>query len=90
MPLYTFFLEYRGGTYISQVRAQSSNSALRVWARTLNKTELSQLDTHTKSSLVEKVQSDIPIAIEGVKNTWCCTALLDQHMAIINFTQTVD
>lgn len=31
LPLYTFILEYAGGTYISQYRSQTVNDAVRVW-----------------------------------------------------------
>ncbi len=32
MSLYTFFLDYRGGTYLFQVRATTFHDAAKVWA----------------------------------------------------------
>jgi hypothetical protein len=52
MPLYTFFIEYRGGTYISQVRARSSPLATKAWAGKF---------------LEMKVLRDPPTALDGLK-----------------------
>ena len=44
MPLYTFILDYRGGTYISQVRAPNYKMAPRVWAEKLDLTAIAKLE----------------------------------------------
>jgi hypothetical protein len=88
MQLYTFFLDYRGGTYVSQVSAPSPALALKVWAETLSKTEIEKLGPKSKSDLIEKVQLDTPTALEGIKHTWCCSIVLRGHLALIHFTQT--
>lgn len=88
MALYTFFLEYRGGTYISQVRAASPSSALKSWARKLGNIDVWGLGPKSKSEMIEKLQLDAPTAIEGIQSTWCCTAFLRNHLAVIHFIQT--
>jgi hypothetical protein len=88
MPLYTFFLECRGGTYVSQVRARSSPLAIKAWAGKLIELSVPGLGLRSKSDLAEKILHDDPSALDGLKNTWCSSALVRGHLALIYFTQT--
>ena len=88
MPLYTFFLEYRGGTYVSQVRARSSPLAIKAWAGKFIELNVPGLGIRSKSDLVEKILHDAPTALDGLKNTWCSSALVRGQLALIHFTQT--
>ena len=90
MPLYTFIMDYRGGTYISQLRAPTPLSALRAWARRLDESEVWGMGKAGKDKLLEEMLDDInvPVPVSGVKHTWCSSALVrNQHMGI-NFVQT--
>jgi hypothetical protein len=88
MPLYTFFLEYSGGTYVSQVRARSSLLAMKAWAGKLIELNVPGLGLRSKSDLADKILRDAPTALDGLKNTWCSSALVRGHLALIHFTQT--
>jgi hypothetical protein len=88
MPLYTFFLEYRGGTYVSQVRARSSPLAMKAWAGKFMEMKVPGLGARSKSDLVEKILRDAPTTLDGLKNIWCSSALVRSHLALIHFTQT--
>lgn len=89
MPLFTFYLEYKGGTYISQVRAQSYKSAPKIWAEKLDTTAISQPEKDIKIKLLKSVEEEIPIPIEGISKTWCCS-LLHLNNALAHFTQTCE
>ncbi len=84
--LYTFFLEYKGGTYISQVKASSPARALAAWAEALNSTEVKGLGKIRKQKLTEQANQP-PTPLEGVKNTWCWSVLLRGDLALIHFTR---
>lgn len=88
MPLYTFFLEYKGGTYVSQVHAGSAPLAIKVWAEKFLELNVPGLGIKSKSKLAEQALCDAPIALDGLKNTWCSSALVRGHLALIHFTQT--
>ena len=88
MPLYTFFLEYRGGTYISQVRARSSALATKAWARKFTKMKVKGLGAQSKSDLIRKILIDAPTSLDGLINAWCSSAIVRGHLALIHFTQT--
>jgi len=85
--LYTFFLEYKGGTYVSQVKASSPVKALTAWAEALDYTKVDGLSRSAKGKLTEEINQP-PTPLEGVKNAWCCSALLRGHLALIHFTET--
>jgi hypothetical protein len=90
MPLYTFFLDYRGGTYLSQVSAPSPIKALRVWAERFDPTPVPGLGPKSKEELIRAARLDRPVAIDGVKKTWCSVALLRGQLALIHFVQTAE
>jgi len=87
--LYTFFLDYKGGTYVSQVKASSPVKALMVWTETLDDTNVDGLSHSAKKKLITEINEQ-PTPLEGVKNTWCCSVLLRGHLALIHFTLTSD
>ena len=90
MPLYTFYLAYKGGTYISQIRARTHKLAPKVWAENLNLKEIVGIGSKSKKAIIERLQLDSPILLDGIKNTWCCTALLEGKLALVHFTETVE
>lgn len=73
--LFTFILEYRGGTYIEQVRAKTVEAALLLWAKALPTDEIFQFGHKLKQKLIDGLQNDEyrlyePAAISGVDNVW--------------------
>ena len=84
--LYTFFLDYKGGTYVSQVKAPSAIHALTAWAEALDYTKVDGLSSSANKDLIEQI--DQPTRLEGIRNTWCHSALLSRHLALIHLTKT--
>jgi hypothetical protein len=89
MPLYTFLMEFRGGTYCSQVHAASPKRAPAVWARKLNPEDVWGFGPSSRQQLEQdfKVWGFVPL--DGTKNVWCHTAYIHGHPALINFVETV-
>ena len=92
MPLYTFFLEYDGGTYISQVEAKDNFSAPEIWAKQFRLPEIFDYKEFFEDGFAEKLTQSLDLklisAIEGLKNTWAFTAYKLERPATIHFTQT--
>ena len=88
MPLYTFIMEYAGGSYVSQVKASSPKSACVKWARELNGSAVEGLDQRSKSALVKEMNEGKPTPIKTTLSVWCTTALIRGKVAIITLIQT--
>jgi len=88
MALYTFIMEYAGGTFISQVKASSPGSACVKWAENLVVPRGSGLGAKSKDLLVEQMKEEPPAALDGMSNAWCTTALLRGELALINLVRT--
>jgi hypothetical protein len=88
MALYTFIMEYAGGTYISQVKARSPKSACVKWAQNLDDSQVEGLGLKGKVSLIEQMKEEPPVAVAGVSNTWCSSALVRGGLALINLVLT--
>ena len=88
MPLYTFIMEYGGGTYVSQLRAASPQAAVGRWARELPTDEIPDFGPASKARLVREVEAEALAPVENLSNVWCVAALIRGNLALINFVQT--
>lgn len=87
MKLFTFFLDYLGGTYVSQVESRSYEGAPEIW---LNQIDVSAI-SGAPADFVMKISESFdlpPILLEGIRNTWCLSGTVDDNLALIHFTQT--
>ena len=55
MSLYTFIMEYEGGTYLSQVRAESVEKARFQWIENLDVASIEHFEESDKSYLLENI-----------------------------------
>ncbi len=88
MSLYTFIMEYAGGTYVSQVTAPSPKSACVKWAQGLDVSQVSGVGLKSKEILIEEMRAEAPVALDGLSNSWCATARIRGELALINIVQT--
>jgi hypothetical protein len=88
MALYTFILEFNGGTYISQVRSSSLKSAVKKWGRQFTNDSTTGLSAFQKKVLVDKLVIDSPTPIEVISKVWCLTASVRGKPALVNLVQT--
>jgi hypothetical protein len=89
MTLCTVILEYCGGTYISQVRADSPAKGLWQWLGALTDEDL-QSWLLKKNVLGSALRGREPVGIGGVSNVWCCSASIDDHFVLINIIATAE
>ena len=90
MALFTFIMEYQGGTYISQVQADNLAQAPEIWAREGDWANIPKAGKKFADKLLAAIEADPPVALEALVNTWCITALIKDELALITFTQTVE
>ncbi|WP_431052978.1 hypothetical protein [Roseateles sp. L2-2] len=89
MALYTFIMDYDGGTYISQIRATSHLAAMRKWARTRTPGEISGMGVKGFEELANAMDATDAANFNGaIVNTWCTSALVRGKLALINFVKT--
>ncbi|KFF02754.1 hypothetical protein [Flavobacterium hydatis] len=91
--LYSFIMEYDGGTYIAQVYATNEHEAMRVW---LNELDVKPIDSFTekdkKRLIMEDFVDENPILISGCKNIWNIGLRIRKNkmLAMINIVKTVE
>jgi hypothetical protein len=86
--LYTILAEYRGGTYVSQIEAETPAAAVQRWSETKPS---GRADVPPGARLeVEKHLSagDAPIPVAGQKNVWCITGTHRNQLILINVVLT--
>jgi len=87
MPLFTFVLEFDGGTHISQFRAASVVRAVHEYGGQLLR-DKAAAKMPTRRRLSEAFSAENPVAIKGARNVWCCSASIGKKLAILNVVAT--
>lgn len=90
MPLYTFVMDYLGGTYVSQFEAENIDSAIHKWAHSLDTDNIDGLGPVGKKRLINEVAltDETPTHLNGLKNVWCICGRTSKGMALINIVLT--
>jgi hypothetical protein len=87
MALFTVILEFDGGTYISQFRASSPHDAAVKHADHVVK--LNGMSTpRIRKRLGGQLSVETPVAIEGMRKVWCCSASVVRKLALVNVVAT--
>ncbi len=70
MALYTFIMDYREGTYISQVTENSLKKAKEKWVTELVVKEIKHFGSKMQQELLKELREDDSVLINGLKNIW--------------------
>lgn len=84
--LYTIILDYKGGTYISQVTADSPEAAVNSWVTAANEQDLAHWNL-TRKELAE-LSEDRMISIDGCQNVWCASGSAKSGLMLLNIVAT--
>lgn len=88
MSLYTFILDYTGGTYISQVEAPNLAKAVSKWPDGLVINEIKGFGPKTADILKARFAEAKPVLLSGLINAWCVSAIIRGKLALIHIVKT--
>jgi hypothetical protein len=86
--LFTFILDWKGGTYISQVSSETLNKAITTWADGFSFDEIG-VKNIVKSKFIVDVNNEVVEPVNGLKNVWCISPNIGDVMAIVHITETI-
>lgn len=91
--LYTFILEYKGGTYVSQVHADNLCKAAVIWIQALPVGEIDGLTVAKRQEMereiVDFAQKDF-VPLDSCHNVWCFDVLTGKDFGIITTIATLE
>jgi hypothetical protein len=87
MALFTLVLEFDGGTYISQFRAPSVHRAVAEYTSRLMRNKVVS-PLLVRRRLADALSAESPVAIEGVRNVWCCSTSIGKKFVLLNIVAT--
>ncbi|MEC5146509.1 hypothetical protein [Chitinophaga sp. 212800010-3] len=90
MTIYTFVAEFRGGTYISQIRATDVNSAMILWGKSLDLTQIKFLGDKGKIELQVKLDNESPTEVREVENVWYFSLRIKPGFFMVNVIKTAE
>lgn len=84
--LFTLVLDWKGGTYLSQVKAPTLKTAKRKW---LTSIPLEIFGTHqVLSELATQIDEDEPVLLEGLESVWCTGFMVEEKLALVHVIAT--
>jgi len=87
MALFTFMLEYGGGTFLGQSEGARPKDALLRWMRELP-VEISLVTDITSTEFEEGFKASKAEAIDDVKNVWCFSGKIKGQLALVHVIRT--
>ena len=87
--LYTFVMDYCGGTYISQVETNNLKIACENWSQNPDTKAIYKLGVRGKEILIRQVAECEPTELTGIINVWFVSFLIYGKSAHINIIRTV-
>jgi len=91
MNLYTYLLEFRNGTYITQVSANTVQQSMPKWINHL-KAEFDEIKYLNNQSILEieqELTEEQPILLKGKQSVWCLSFTIKQGVGLVNIVETV-
>lgn len=89
MALFTFIMEFREGTYVSQVKAASLTDAIIEWSKSLQVDEIQYLGPTGKTEIIGMAKEAEPALLKGLTNVWFESFTIKQGVARVNIVKTV-
>jgi len=83
-------MEFKGGTYLSQLRAPSPDAALEKWARDLEVKNIEGMTETIKRQFVEWLPEARPAVVAGLKSTWSSGFVGRTTSALVHIFRTTD
>lgn len=90
MPLFTFIVDFEGGTYVSQVTGSTLFEAASMWARGQGGSTIHEVAAFSRAAepeLIDAIERG-PTPLAGLRHVWCYEGLLDDRLFLINCVQT--
>lgn len=88
MDIYTFIMEFRGGTYISQIKGANISAAMVLWGQNLDLAQIKFLGEKGKLELQTELTNESPTKTEGVENVWFFCLRIKPGFLTVNVIKT--
>lgn len=88
LNFYTVILDYRGGTYILQVKASDFLAALRIWSKGSPRTKIKGLPRKEIRSLLKDFDGEVPVPLDDSLNVWCATGMPGGHVGLFHIVKS--
>jgi len=86
--LYTFIMDFKGGTYVSQVKAKNKDDACIIWARALKIEDIEDFKIVDKQAIAFELTKEEVTPITHNINVWMICLDILGNFSIIHIIKT--
>ena len=87
---YTFVLEFRGGTYVSQYRGRYPREALKRWSARERQRLVGAWQSGLTTEVFDELGDQELTPLQGMTKVWCATSTIGDDFALLNVVTTGD
>jgi hypothetical protein len=88
--MFTFVMEFRGGTYVYQVHKPTIVAAMAEYANDLRqRVAVPSFDQRIAELIAKAIESDEPAPLHGLSAAWCSWITVGRSSALITIVETV-
>ncbi|BAU53043.1 hypothetical protein [Mucilaginibacter gotjawali] len=88
--LFTFLMDYLGGTYISQVECENKEQAMKLWIQSLQIDQIEGFSERDKENIISVgFLEDDPTKLDGLCNVWHFIIETKEGDGFVNFVKTI-
>jgi hypothetical protein len=88
MKKYTFILEFKKGTYISQYYSNNLYAAITMWTKNLKIEDIEGMTLEKYEILCSKsLNNERPTQIQGLNGVWCMFFSLKNSSCLLNIVE---
>ena len=89
MPLFTFVIDFRGGTYLSQNSAQNVSEASERFCEAIASDSAHPLHAQTRRSIAATLSEGSDwVELAGLNSVWCTSCVISDELALIHMIKT--
>lgn len=85
--LYTFIMDWSGGTYVSQFSGNDIKSTITAWADSID-TNLLDIQAVDKADFIADVKNENAVALYGITKAWAISPNIKGKMATVTIVET--
>jgi hypothetical protein len=87
--MYTFVLEFRGGTYVQQIYGDTLTVALAAYANELRTGVAGPpFPLQTARSVAREISDCAPVPLKGLKSVWCNSGSVGSDYVLLTIIDT--
>jgi len=88
MQIFTFLMDFEGGTYVSQHAAVDLKLAVQAWVGAIDLASIEGIGIGDRQEFAKQMSKSGTTPLSGMNNVWCIDGILSDRLALVHIVKT--